>query len=214
MKELMEIDQRINSVERELRELEDNRSQLLKKIKYLNSLREKISQGNNSSAGKNTLTSISNQEHKIALFRSLFKGREDVFPKRFESAKTGKSGYQPCCRNEWIKGICRKPKVKCTDCENRDFISVTDDIIRNHLMGAEVYSRSKRNYTIGIYPLLPDETCWFLAADFDKETWMDDVSAYLETCKTYHVQVMEGMYGFSFLNLFRPVRQECLELSF
>lgn len=113
-----------------------------------------------------------------------------MFPKRFESAKTGKSGYQPCCRNEWIRGICGKPKIKCTDCETRDFIPVTDAIIKNHLMGTDVYSGSKRDYTIGIYPLLPDETCWFLAADFDKENWMDDVSAYLETCKTYNVQAV------------------------
>lgn len=191
MKELTEIDQRINSVERELRELEEKRSRLLKKIKCLKSLREKRSQGGNSSVyGKNRLTSRSNQDDKITLFRSLFKGREDVFPKRFESAKTGKSGYQPCCRNEWIKGICGKPKVKCAYCENRDFIPVTDDIIRNHLMGTDVYSGSKRDYTIGIYPLLTDETCWFLVADFDKENWMDDVSAYLETCKIYNVQAV------------------------
>ena len=131
-----------------MRELEENRSQLLKKIKYLKSLGEKISQGCNSSVyGKNTLTSRSNQDDKIALFRSLFRGREDVFPKRFESTKTGKSGYQPCCRNEWIQGVCRKPKIKCADCENRDFIPVTDDIIKNHLMGTDVYSRSKRDYT-------------------------------------------------------------------
>ncbi|MEA3417225.1 MAG: hypothetical protein U9R02_13950 [Thermodesulfobacteriota bacterium] len=191
MKELTKIDQQINTAKREFRELEENRSQLLKKINYLKSLKEKISQGSNSSVyEKNTLTSRSNQDDKITLFRSLFKGREDVFPKRFESAKTGKKGYQPCCRNEWIKGICRKPKIKCADCENRDFIPLTDDIIRNHLMGADVYSGSKRDYTIGIYPLLTDETCWFLAADFDKENWMDDVSAYLETCKTYNVQAV------------------------
>ena len=160
MKELTKIDQQINTAEREFRELEEKRSRLLKKIKSLKSLRDKISQGGNSSVyEKNRLTSRSNQDDKIALFRSLFKGREDVFPKRFESAKTGKKGYQPCCRNEWIKGICRKPKIKCTDCENRDFIPVTDDIIRNHLMGADVYSRSMRDYTIGIYPLFPDETC-------------------------------------------------------
>jgi superfamily II DNA or RNA helicase len=113
-----------------------------------------------------------------------------VFPKRFESTKTGKSGYQPCCRNEWIKGICRKPKVKCADCENRDFIPITDDIIKNHLMGVDVNSGSKRDCTIGIYPLLLDETCWFLTADFDKENWMDDVSAYLETCKAYNVRAV------------------------
>ena len=80
--------------------------------------------------------------------------------------------------------MCGKPKVKCANCENRDFIPATDNIIRNHLRGIDVYGGSKRDYTIGIYPLLPDETCWFLAADFDKEAWMDDVSAYLETCKT------------------------------
>jgi hypothetical protein len=85
LKELTEIDRQINASERELRELEENRSWLLKKIKCLKSLREKRSQGGNSSAyGKNTLTSRSNQDHKIALFRSLFKGREDVFPKRFK----------------------------------------------------------------------------------------------------------------------------------
>ena len=191
MKKLTEIDQQIITAEREFRELEEKKSRLLKKIKSLKSLREKRSQGVNSLVyGKNTLTSRSNQDHKIALFRSLFKGREDVFPKRFESAKTGKKGYQPCCRNEWIKGICRKPKIKCADCENRDFIPLTDDIIRNHLMGTDVYSRSKRDYTIGIYPLLTDETCWFLVADFDKENWMDDVSAYLETCNTYNVQAV------------------------
>lgn len=191
MKELTKIDQQINTAKREFRELEEKKSQLLKKIKYLKSLREKMYQGGNLSVyGKNALTSRSNQDDKIALFRSLFKGREDVFPKRFESAKTGKTGYQPCCRNEWIRGLCRKPKVKCADCENRDFISLTDDIIQNHLMGADVYSGSKRDYTIGIYPLLTDETCWFLAADFDKENWIDDVSAYLETCKTYNVQAV------------------------
>jgi hypothetical protein len=191
LKELTKIDQQINTAKREFRELEEKKSQLLKKIKYLKSLREKMYQGGNLSVyGKNALTSRSNQDDKIALFRSLFKGREDVFPKRFESAKTGKTGYQPCCRNEWIRGLCRKPKVKCADCENRDFISLTDDIIQNHLMGADVYSGSKRDYTIGIYPLLTDETCWFLAADFDKENWIDDVSAYLETCKTYNVQAV------------------------
>ena len=57
-------------------------------------------------------------------------------------------------------------------------------------MGTDVYSGSKRDYTIGIYPLLTDETCWFLVADFDKENWMDDVSAYLETCETYNVQAV------------------------
>jgi hypothetical protein len=66
-------------------------------------------------------------ENKIALFRSLFRGREDVYAKRFESRKTGKSGYQPACRNEWVKGICEKPRIRCGSCRQRSFELVTDD---------------------------------------------------------------------------------------
>ena len=53
---------------------------------------------------------------KIALFRSLFRGRNDVYARRFESRKTGKSGYQPACANQWARGLCEKPKVRCSDC--------------------------------------------------------------------------------------------------
>jgi len=53
---------------------------------------------------------------KITFFRSLFRGREDVYPRRFESRKTGKSGYSPACAYEWIRGICEKPRIKCTEC--------------------------------------------------------------------------------------------------
>ena len=70
----------------------------------------------------------SSPEAKIALFRSLFRGREDVYPRRFESRKTGKSGYQPACANEWARGLCEKPKVKCADCPHRRFLPVTDEV--------------------------------------------------------------------------------------
>jgi hypothetical protein len=63
---------------------------------------------------------------KIALFRSLFRGREDVYPRRFESRKTGRAGYAPACGNEWVRGVCEKPRIKCADCPNRRFLSVTD----------------------------------------------------------------------------------------
>lgn len=72
-------------------------------------------------------------ESKIALFRSLFRGREDVYPRRFESRKTGKAGYQPACANEWVRGLCEKPKVRCTDCPSRRFLPITDEVIRWHL---------------------------------------------------------------------------------
>jgi hypothetical protein len=63
--------------------------------------------------------------------------------------------------------------VKCSDCENRDLKPVTDEVICSHLLG---------KHTVGVYPLLPDETCWFLAVDFDKKSWQEDVAAFLRTC--------------------------------
>jgi hypothetical protein len=110
---------------------------------------------------------------KIALFRSLFRGREDVLPKRWENAKTGKAGYAPACANEWAPRICGKPKVKCGDCLNRAFLPVTYEVIDGHLRG---------RHTVGVYPMLSNETCWFLAADFDKATWRDDAAAFLQAC--------------------------------
>jgi hypothetical protein len=111
---------------------------------------------------------------KVRLFRSLFRGREDIFPTRFVSARTGKSGYAPACRNKFVRGVCELPKVKCGDCPNQAFIPFDDPAVVGHLTGRHV---------MGIYPLLEDETCWFLAVDFDKSTWVDDVGAFVETCQ-------------------------------
>src|SRR5687767_8703831 len=101
---------------------------------------------------------------KIALFRSLFRGREDVYPRRFESRTTGKAGYAPACANEWVHGICEKPRIKCAECPNRRFLPVTDDVIRWHLSG---YDADAQPFVAGVYPLLQDETCFLLAVDFD-----------------------------------------------
>ena len=131
-------------------------------------------------------------EVKIALFRSLFKGREDVYAKRFESKKTGKSGYQPVCLNEWVRhspsgeGICEKPKVKCDKCTRRLLEPVTDTVINNHLKGLIPAKNEWGNLTpfiMGVYPLLQNETCHFLAIDFDKNTWQEDARAFVDTCK-------------------------------
>jgi superfamily II DNA or RNA helicase len=116
---------------------------------------------------------------KIALFRSLFRGREDVYPRRFESRKTGKSGYAPACAHEWVRGICEKPHIKCAECPHRRFLPVTDDVIRWHLSGQD---DAGQPFVAGVYPLLPDETCCFLAIDFDKADWREDIEAFLETC--------------------------------
>ena len=119
----------------------------------------------------------------MALFRRLFAGRPDVFPVRWENRKTAKSGYAPACCNEWVRGICGKPQVKCGECPHQAFIPVTDDIIEKHLRGGDGARPSGGDFVAGVYPLLPDETCWFLAADFDEENWAADSLAMLETCR-------------------------------
>lgn len=75
---------------------------------------------------------------KIALFPSLFPGRHDVFPRRRENPKTSKAGYSPACRNEWVRGICEKPKIKCSDCPNQAFVPVTDEVDKSHLQGQDL----------------------------------------------------------------------------
>ncbi len=124
--------------------------------------------------------SRSSPDLKIALFRSLFRGRDDVYPRRFESRRTGNSGYAPACGNEWVPGICEKPRIKCADCPHRRFLAVTDDVIRWHLSGRD---DTGQPFVAGVYPMLLDETCYFLAADFDKEGWRDDAAAFVATCR-------------------------------
>ena len=119
-------------------------------------------------------------ELKIRLFRSLFRGREDVYPRRFESRRTGKSGYAPACSNEWVRGICEKPRIKCADCQHRRFLPVNDEVIRWHLSGEDAH---REPFVAGVYPLLLDESCYFLAVDFDKANWQDDAAAFLEVCQ-------------------------------
>ncbi|MDR0287558.1 MAG: hypothetical protein LBI03_07650 [Clostridiales bacterium] len=123
---------------------------------------------------EDTINDHSTPETKILLFRSLFKGREDIYAKRFESKKTGKSGYRPACRNEWVRGICEKPKINCGSCTQRSFEQITNEVVKSHLTGSII---------MGIYPLLSNDTCHFLAVDFDKESWREDVTAFMDTCK-------------------------------
>ena len=126
----------------------------------------------------------SDPEDKVALFRSLFRGRDDVYPRRFESRKTGKSGYAPACANEWVKGVCEKPRIKCAECPHRRFLPVTDEVIRYHLSGQD---GNGWDFTIGVYPMLLDETCFFVVADFDKATWQEDAAAFIETCRAMNL---------------------------
>ncbi|MEO6223946.1 MAG: restriction endonuclease subunit R, partial [Vicinamibacterales bacterium] len=93
----------------------------------------------------------SSVEAKIELFRSLFRGRDDVYPRRFESRKTGKSGYAPACANEWVRGVCEKPRIKCAVCPNRQFLIVGDTVIRWHLTGRD---DAGQPFVAGVYPML------------------------------------------------------------
>jgi superfamily II DNA or RNA helicase len=131
----------------------------------------------------NRVHHLSSSNEKIRLFRSLFKGREDAYPRRWHSLKTGRSGYSPVCRHEWVAGVCEKPKVKCADCSSRELLPVTDHVIRDHLVGHA--PNNTRDVTIGVYTLLPDDTCWFLAVDFDKKSWADDARAFVDTCQKH-----------------------------
>jgi superfamily II DNA or RNA helicase len=117
---------------------------------------------------------------KVRLFRALFRGREDIFPTRFTSRKTGKAGYAPACANKFVRGVCDLPKVKCSECPNQAFKPVDERVVLDHLRGRHV---------MGVYALLEDETCWFLAIDFDKSSWREDVGAFAETCRAMDVPV-------------------------
>ncbi|MFI3165663.1 MAG: DEAD/DEAH box helicase family protein [Bacillota bacterium] len=127
----------------------------------------------------------SSKEDKITLFRSLFKGRDDVFARRWYSAKTGKSGYQPVCLNEWNSYLCDKKKYKCATCPHRKLKSISDEVIENHLRGKD----SQGKDVLGIYPMLKDEACHFLALDFDDAEYEKDVLAFKGVAQEHEIPV-------------------------
>ncbi len=121
---------------------------------------------------------------KVALFRSIFRGREDVFARRWQSAK-GKSGYQPVCSNEWRSDLCNKKQYKCNECPHRQLSPLTDRDIFEHLSGNDPNGRD----VIGLFPVLADNTCYFLCADFDDKNsehgYQEDVLTYKQICSEW-----------------------------
>ena len=152
-------------------------------------------------------------QEKIALFLHLFGCRRDVYPKRWENLKTSKSGYAPACRNEWKPGICKKPEIKCSDCPNQAFFAFDEQAIDAHLRGLQ---------TIGTYAIRQDDTCIFLACDFDGPHWQKDVVVYRDVAKSLgidialnvRVQVKVLMLGFSFVSRYLRAWPECLAPGF
>lgn len=124
-------------------------------------------------------------DERIRLFQSLFKGREDVFARRWFSKTTGKSGYQPVCINEWKQGICDKKKYRCAMCPNRNFAPLTTQDMYRHLEGKDEYCCD----VVGLYAIMQDNSCTFLCADFDdkncKYGYKDDVLAYVGVCREW-----------------------------
>jgi superfamily II DNA or RNA helicase len=188
MKKYNEIVLELKTKERELLKVNKQR------IKLENDIAELIKSVNKFKLPQNITELTSNE--KLEIYHSLFKGRTDVVPKRFESKKTGKSGYQPMCKHEWLTGLCNKPKVKCSECKNRKFVPLSNDLIRKHLIGKD---EGGKDFTLGIYPLLLDDTCWFLVVDFDRSSWKPDVKAFMTSCEKLdipaHIEISRSGNG-------------------
>lgn len=155
----------IKIIDQRILELEAEKQQLLHKRQSL------IQQQNSQTQSKLTI------QQKISVFESLFKGRTDIFATRWQSTK-GRSGYSVACDNEWVKGLCEKPRIKCSECVNRKYTLLNQQVLYDHLSGRQV---------VGLYPLLPDNSCYLLAADFDKAGWQDAVKAMSEACSQFDI---------------------------
>jgi superfamily II DNA or RNA helicase len=156
----------ISAIDARLAELEREKQQLIDR-------REQLRKPEPTASVSNFLT----PEQKITIFSRLFRGRTDIFANRWQN-QLGRSGYSVACDNEWAKGICNKPRIKCQECNHRQFSLLNDQVIYRHLAGLQV---------VGLYPLLQDNTCYLLAADFDKGNWQEEVKAMSRACERYSV---------------------------
>ena len=166
------------------------RQQLLERIKELEAenteLRKRLGEDVTPTEKKPTAMQKLSLQEKVDLFRSLFKGREDVFARRWYSKTSGKAGYQPVCQNEWTP-MCDKRTFKCADCPNRHFSPLTDNDIYRHLEGKDADGRD----VIGLYVLNEDNTCHLLCTDFDDKNcehgYKNDVLAFIDVCRSWNI---------------------------
>ncbi len=173
----------LEELEQELAELDSKRAGLILKV---NALRNAMSSGEIAKLqmpliGRPVLgTAPATNAEKVALFLTLFRCRENMYPKRWDNQKTGKSGYAPACRNEWVKPICQKPSIKCGECSHQNFPPLDETAVGGHLKGAT---------TIGTYAIREDDTCTFLACDFDESGWKEDALAYKQMARELGIDV-------------------------
>ena len=188
MKNQKSIDEQIQSAEQELAVLDEKRKQLQARINQLKLQKQSIAdeQLPFGRLSESSVTNESTQEIKITLFRSLFRGREDVYPRRFESKRTGKSGYQPVCRNEWIRPIGKKPKIKCGDCENRSIIYLSPYF--NHARVCGVTRNNRRHPPLSI------------RANYDRTVYSAGKRVFLSGCSCHPVDT-------DFISLIHPATQ-------
>lgn len=167
------------------------RQRLLERIKELETenveLKRRLGEDVTPIAQEPTAMHTLSLQEKVDLFRSLFKGREDVFARRWYSKASGKGGYQPVCLNEWNRQLCDKRKFKCAECPNRLFAPLTDNEIYRHLEGKDADGRD----VIGLYVLNEDNTCNLLCTDFDDKNcehgYQEDVVAFVDVCKSWGI---------------------------
>ena len=162
MKENRDLQERLDSALAEIDRLRNENRELRKALSLSNKSSKTIHKFGTDLSGL----------QKIRLFRSLFRGREDVYALRWQSAR-GITGYSPVHRHKNDARQCRRPRKECEKLGERLYFPLTDNVIHGHLTG---------KYEVGIYPLLEDDTCCFLAIDFDKRTWPDDVTVFMQTC--------------------------------
>jgi hypothetical protein len=129
---------------------------------------------------------------KVALFKQLFAARPDVFAIRWENSRDGRSGYAPACANEWKRGVCGKPQLKCGECPNQAFIPLSADILEGHLRGRHPV-RDEHDFVVGVYVLSVDETCWFVAVDFDGVNWAEVEGRQLSMPAVYAAIAQDAM---------------------
>lgn len=167
--ERREILQNINNLDNKISSLNLQKQQLLHELKSASIDDHTVNISKDFSLDKN-----------LRLFKELFCGRTDVYAKHWTSRKTGKSGYSPVCKNEWVPKICQKATAKCFNCPHREFVPFDESVIIKHLNGSLI---------AGIYPLLDGDACYFLAVDFDKEGWQDNIVAFKQTCLEHNVPI-------------------------
>lgn len=189
---------RIEVIKARLAELERERASLLKEMEDLSARRPSPDALGVPASDRPLAT----PEERLALFVRLFRCREDVFPKMWENQKKGTRGYSPACASEWVRGICDKPRIKCSACQNRAFVPFDETIARSHLGGT---------FTVGTYTIREDDTCTFLAADFDKERWGIDAVTYKAAARDMGIEAYiersrSGSGGHAWIFFQEPIR--------